>query len=244
MNINSISEKTQVSTATIIRFARDFGFKGFLDFKTSLQKDIRKKLKPIDKFHSLNNKIDAEQAIVKVAEQEMININTLISNIEKEKIKELVDTIHKAERVYTFGAGISKIFSKMITYLFNQINKESHCLDEGIMSPQRKLLNLTDNDVLILSSFPPYSIVTIKVAKIAFENGIKLISFTDNELSPISKFSKMVFPIPTDNLLFTNSIAAFSVFANSLSTELALKDKENIVSIIKGRDKILKDFYF
>ncbi len=244
MNINSISEKTGVSTATIIRFARDFDFNGFLDFKTQLQKEIKRKLNPSEIVFPSDKIIDENLSIFQIAEQETNNINKLLHNLDIDIMNNLVNNIYKSKRVYTFGAGISKIFSKMLTYLFNQIGKESYCLDEGIISPQRKLLNLKKNDIILFSSFPPYSLITIELANIAYNQGLKTVAFTDNKHSPITKYSKIVFPIPTDNLLFTNSIAAFSIVANSLSTELVLKNKDKIVKTLKKRNKILKDFYY
>ena len=58
----------------------------------------------------------------------------------------LVEWVEKARRVYTFGVGISAIFADLIAYTFNQIQKETHSLDEGHMPVEEKILAIRQDE--------------------------------------------------------------------------------------------------
>jgi len=244
LSIKNIAQKSKTSTATVTRFVREFGFEGFYDFKNQLQEELRNKVNPVDKFGLLDDKLNGEGSLLKVAEQDIKNINRLLTTIDKKILDNFKNNIEKSKRIFTFGVGMSSIFSRIISYLFNQIEVDTHCLDEGSMPPEERIFNLSKDDLLIFSSFKPYSNITIKIAKVAKKRDLKSASITDNKLSPITKYTSIAIPIPSENILFTNSITAFSVLINSIATEIAIKKKYRIIHEIKEKDKVLKDFYF
>lgn len=244
MSIEQISKETGVSTATISRFARVFAFKGFYEFKDKIKEDIKITINPVDRFRQLKTDISGKKPLVTVARQDVKNINKLISMVKEETFLKLVDMIEKAPRVFSFGVSISSIFSNLIRYIFNQIQKEAHCLDEGNVTVEEKIVTLKKDDLVIFCSFYPYSKATISFAQLAHEQGLQVVAISDNEFSPISEYAALVLPIPRENVLFTTSISAFSVLINAIATEIAYKKKEKLTESIDRSDKILKKYYF
>lgn len=244
MSIEHISKETGVSTATISRFARIFAFKGFYDFKDRLKEEIRITVNPVDRFRQLKADLSGKKPLVTVARQDVKNINKLIAMVKEETFLNLVKMIEKAPRVYSFGASISSIFSNLIRYIFNQVQKEAHCLDEGNMSVEEKIVTLQKDDLIIFCSFYPYSKSTISFAQLAGELGLQVVAISDSEFSPISEYAALVLPIPRENVLFTTSVSAFSVLINAIATEIAYKKKEELTESINRTDKILKKYYF
>lgn len=86
--------------------------------------------------------------MIKAARQDVKNINHLLATISKETFRRLVDMIEKANRVFTFGIGISSIFSNLIAYTFNQIEKKAHSLDEGNTPVEEKIFYTKKNSWL------------------------------------------------------------------------------------------------
>jgi DNA-binding MurR/RpiR family transcriptional regulator len=152
--------------------------------------------------------------------------------------------VEQAPRIYSFGASISSILSNLIRYIFNQVQKEAHCLDEGNMTPEERIVALKKDDLVIFCSFYPYSRCTIEFAQLANEQGLQVVAISDNEYSPISEYASLVLAIPRENVLFTTSIAAFSVLINAIATEIAYKKKDLLTESINNTDKILKKFYY
>lgn len=94
---------------------------------------------PIERFFSIPSVLKGKKSLIKAARQDVKNINHLLATISKETFRRLVDMIEKANRVFTFGIGISSIFSNLIAYTFNQIEKKAHSLDEGNTPVEEKI---------------------------------------------------------------------------------------------------------
>lgn len=243
-SIESISKETGVSTATITRFFRKYNFKGFLDFKDSLKGELKETINPMERFKLYRANFQARDSLVQVARMDIKNINKLLATIKEESFSQIVKMVDKADRVYAFGINISSILAHMTCYLFNQVGKETHCLDEGPLSVEEKILQVRRSDLLIFFSFYPYSKSTIEFAQLAKKHQLPLISISDNAHSPISESASMVLAIPRENILFTTSTAAFSVLINAIATELALNNQNELVQKLEAADESLKPFYF
>ncbi|MCP5106690.1 MAG: MurR/RpiR family transcriptional regulator [bacterium] len=244
MSIEHIAKETGVSTATISRFARIFDFKGFYDFKDDIKKEIKSIINPVDRFRQLKTDISGKKPLINVARQDVKNINKLIATTKEETFIKLVAMIENASRVFSFGASISSIFSNLIRYIFNQVQKEAHCLDEGNVTVEERIVSLKEDDLVIFCSFFPYSKSTVEYAQLAHERGLDVVAISDNAYSPISEYADLVLPIPRENVLFTTSISAFSVLINAIATEIAYNKKEKLTQSIKETDKALKRFYY
>ncbi len=244
ISIQEIAKKAGVSTATVTRFARELNFEGFQEFKNHLKEEIREKLSPVEKFKLVKENLKGRRSLLKVAEQDIKNINKLLTSIDENTFTEAIREIENARKIFTFGMGISSIFSRMFAYLLNQIEKEAHSLDEGDAPVEEKITSIKQDDLLVISSFPPYSRYTLEIASLARDLGIRIIGITDNKFSPISNFSKLVLVVPSENILYTNSVSAFSVLINSIVTEIAWKKKDKLTEIVQQKDRILKKFYY
>lgn len=244
LSIEYISRETGVSTASITRFSRCFGFKGFYDFKEKIKAEVKNNINPVDRFRLLNEDLSGKKSLVKVAKQDVRNINKLLGNTKEEDFSRLVAAVEGAGRVFTYGSGVSSIFARLIRYIFNQVQIEAHCLDEGNMTVEERIVGLNKRDLIVFLSFFPYSKNTIEFAQLAYELGLHIVSISDNEFSPISEYTSQVMPIPRENVLFTSSVSAFSVLINAVATEIAVKKKEALSDSIKQTDKILKKFYY
>lgn len=244
VSIEYISKETGVSTASVTRFTRKFGFKGFYDFKARIKEEIKNNIDPVERFRLIKEDLSGRKSLMKVAKQDVKNINRLLREIKEETFSTLVGLVENAKRVFTFGASISSIFASLIRYIFNQVQKETHCLDDGNVTVEEKILSVKKDDLIIFLSFLPYSKSTIDFAQLAHEQGLKVVAISDNEYSPISEYASLVLPIPRENVLFTTSVSAFSVLINAIATEIALKKKDKLTDSIKNIDKILKRFYY
>ncbi len=244
MSIEYISKECGVSTATIIRFVRRFGFRGFYDFKDKIKEEIKSSINPAERFRLVKTELSGRKSLVKVAKQDVKNINKLLGTLEEAKFRQFLEMVEKAGRVFAFGVSVSSIFARMITYIFNQVQKETHFLDEGIMTVEEKLLTVKKTDVVILSSFPPYSRSTIEYAQLAHEEGLQVVGISDNEYSPISQYASLIISIPCESVSFTTSVAAFSVLINAVATEIAVKKKDVLIENGKLIDKKLRRFYY
>lgn len=244
MSIEFISKETGVGTATITRFVRKYDLKGFYDFKERIKDQLKAAINPVENFKLAKSSLKSRESLVRVANQDIKNINKLLATIDDKSFSEVVRLIEAADRVYTFGTSISSIFSRLATYLFNQVHIETHCLNDGDMTVEERILQLKKKDLVLFFSFYPYSRSTIEFAQLAKAQGLTVVSISDNRFSPVSEESHLVLAIPRENILFTTSTSALSLLINAIATELALKKKDKLSRFIKSSDDILKKFYY
>jgi DNA-binding MurR/RpiR family transcriptional regulator len=244
LSIEKIAEKSGVSMASITRFTRKMSCQGFYDFKNQVKSEHMKIIaNPIERFFSIPSDLKGKKSLIKAARQDVKNINHLLASISEETFRRLVEMVEKANRIFTFGIGISSIFSNLIAYTFSQIQKKTHSLDEGHTPVEEKIFYIEKDDLIIFSSFFPYSKCTAEFAKLAHEQGLAIVVFTDNEYSPLSRYASLILKIPRENILFTTSISALSVLLNAIATEIALKKKEILSQSLKDMDRKLRAFY-
>lgn len=244
MAITDIARETGLSTASVSRFTRQFGFKGFYEFKDRIRDELKAAINPVDRFFRLDSGISGKKSLNKVARQDVKNINKLLSQMSEQAFTSLLHQVENARRVYTFGVSISSIFSRFMCYVFNQVEKETHILGERDISVEENLLSVEEADLVVLLSFFPYSKCTIEYAQLARERDLNVVAISDNLYSPISEYVASVVVIPRDNVLFTTSISAFAVLVNAVATEIALKNKDSLTESIKRSDRLLKRFYY
>ncbi len=245
LSIETIAEKSGVSMASITRLTRRLSCAGFHDFKNQVKSEhLNSMVNPVERFFSLKSDLSGKKPLIQAARQDVKNINYLLTSINKKTFLRLVEWIEKSDRVFAFGIGISSIFANLIAYTFNQIEKETHSLDEGNMPVEEKILSIRKNDLIIFSSFFPYSKSTVEFARLAHQRGLKIVVFSDNEFSPLAQYASLLLKIPRENILFTSSISAMSVLLNAIATEIAMKNKEALGLSLKEQDRQLRAFYF
>jgi DNA-binding MurR/RpiR family transcriptional regulator len=244
LSIETIAERAGVSTASITRLARKLDCKGFHDFKRQVKSEQLKSIvNPLERFFTQPSDLSGKQPLIQAARQDVKNINRLLASISEETFQKLVLWVGQAKRIYSFGVGISAVFSSLIAYTFSQIQKEAHRLDEGNMPVEEKILSLRKSDIIIFSSFFPYSKCTSDYARLARQRGLRTVVLSDNEYSPLASHASLVLKVPRENILFTTSIAALSVLLNAVATEIALKKKEELGRSLKEQERQLRSFY-
>ncbi|HQH61771.1 MAG TPA: hypothetical protein PLW38_08425, partial [Candidatus Saccharicenans sp.] len=73
--INSLAEQAEVSSATIVRFSQHLGFSGFQELKSQIIEEVKEEINPEERFKLLLPDNNAVETVIKVAENEVKNIN-------------------------------------------------------------------------------------------------------------------------------------------------------------------------
>ncbi len=243
MTATDLAKNTETSAATVVRFAQRIGYTGFFQLRAQIINEVKEQMMPEERFKLLTRNEDGISTVLKIARQEVENINQTINLIEKERFEIFIDYLRKARFIYTIGVGISSILARLSAYLLNQAGLEAHFCGKDEHSFIERLINLTKKDVVFGFSFPPYSEETIKAQKFCYQRDVKCLSITDELNAPIAKWSHCSILVQTKNLMFTNSISAVSMIVNAITTELALLNKKKIVTNIDLMCKLLKDEY-
>ncbi len=239
LSVVEIGERSGVSKATVVRFAQRLGFDGFILFRSALQQAVKQAYSDTDRFQLIEDA--GGESVYKVARQDVSNINKTIENLNVDAFNQIADVLAGSDTIYTYGLGVSSLVSQIMSYSLNQVANRAQSVQDGQLSFEEQLMYMTPADTLVCLSFPPYSKRTIEAAKMARRKNVKVVGITDLQTAPVAEHCTHYLCVESENLLFTNSIAALSVIINALITEIALRNKDEALRYINEVNELMRN---
>lgn len=196
MTITDFSEICSVSDATVLRFCRSVGYKGYQSFKLDFAIEISNlNLNREGQLEGDGGEITSEDTIeaitLKTINNNIFAINETMSLLDPKAVDKAVDLILHSRKVVFFGAGLSQITAQDAVYKLMVIGIDvSSYSDNHVQFIQASLLQPTD--VAIGISFSGSTKDTFDVLKTAKKAGSRIISITHHAKSPITKISDIV----------------------------------------------------
>lgn len=183
-SISIIAKESGVGEATITRFTRKIGFSGFQDFKVTLAKEISNKRNT----SIINPHVSKDEEVKKTANkllESSINIlEKTVNSIDDNMINECKNLIINAKRIYFIGIGYSGIIATDINYKFMRIGFNTMPItDSHTMVIMSSIMN--KEDVILAISNSGTTKELIKTVKQAKDNGVKVISLTEDSKNPL-----------------------------------------------------------
>jgi len=244
-SIDSIAEKLGVGKATIVRFSKTIGFKGFLELKTELSNKLRDDLSPTKKFkNALKSHPTKLDFINTLANNEINNIEKTIHSLDRTQFNKAVRIFVNASNIFTMGLGISSFLAEIAAYYLNRVTMRAHSFSHGSMSLEEQVISLKQEDALFVISLPPYSFTTIEATETAKYKGVKIISVTDKITSPVGQYSDVVFVTETNNIVFINTVSSILTIIYALSAGIGLSDRATSLTALSLFEKVESDYGF
>lgn len=177
MSLQEITKNIMVSEATIVRFVKKIGYKGFIDFKLEVAKQ---------------NPIFFKQSTENYIENIKNNINLTINNTKELIIKKDIDAaisfIEKSNNIYIFGLGASGVAA---IEMANRLLRYGVLAKAVIDNPFQIMHSATmkKDDLIIVISLSGESQELVYPITIAKDNNCKIISITNHALSTVAKLA-------------------------------------------------------
>ncbi|TPH07797.1 MurR/RpiR family transcriptional regulator [Haemophilus haemolyticus] len=191
--LSEIAKHLEVGEATLVRFCRTIGFKGFSDFKLELSIELATKdnndetvleteIMPSDDSLTIAQKL---QAAVSNVMEETVNL------LDLKQLEQVVKAIKKARRIFLFGVGSSGVTAEDAKNKLMRIGFQVDATGNNhFMYMQAALLTLSD--VAIGLSHSGYSAETAHTLKIAKQNGATTVALTHSLRSPVTEYADYV----------------------------------------------------
>lgn len=221
-SIGNIAKICGVSEASITRFSRKSGFKGFNELKLLLgQEHFKEEAKEeISESDSLLNKVvnDIKELVSKGAQ--LVNENN---------VKQCVEYFKNSRRIKIYALSASGYVAEEMSYKFGRIGFDIRAIsDPHYMLMDAALSN--SEDLIIGICFSGETTEVIQALTIAKENGCKTMVFTHYTDSELSKKADVTLLLPVKDLLstgeFINAHIAMLVLIDYLYAEVVTSDME------------------
>lgn len=182
LTLAQLQKKTQVSEATIIRFAYTIGFAGY----TEMQNYVRDYV-----FHTESTDKTSEVQHVNTMSKDMQLIQEISNTLNDADIATTVQYLHEAKMIYVLGNNTSYASAYWFSYVLSNYKAQVKVVDKDDMN--KHLLDMQSDDVVLAISFPRYHKDTVHFFNQAKMMGARTIAITDAQVSPIYKSADITF---------------------------------------------------
>ncbi|MUK71004.1 MurR/RpiR family transcriptional regulator [Aliivibrio fischeri] len=193
---HSIAELSQIvnaGDATIIRFCRTLGFKGYQDFKMELAIEVSN-LQGRER-EIFDTDVTAEDNAEVIGHKLQSTIESVLAEtmnlLNFQSLESVAEALKDAKAIYFFGVGSSGLTAESAKHKFMRIglnvdaftNNHFMYIKSSLMQP---------GDFAVGLSHSGNSVETTKALRLAKENGATTIAITHNPRSDITKYSDYV----------------------------------------------------
>ncbi|MDO4589611.1 MAG: MurR/RpiR family transcriptional regulator [Fusobacterium sp.] len=241
ISINQLAKETDTSPATITRFSKNLGFRGYPDFQKIFQKEVEKET---SYMKGLKNSIDEMSGGTNVL-QDVINTNIeLLQEIDVLEIEKTLDQavewIKSSRKLYILGARGSYALAYYLYFMLKEFREGVELMISGASDFTDKLLYSQKDDLLFTISFHPYTNFTCQVTEFFKEQGNKVITVTDKKDSTLGNISDLVLTTKNGERAYT--FVPGIVILNALLLKLGVEDKEEVLDKFEKLKEITDRF--
>ncbi|MFQ6671977.1 MAG: MurR/RpiR family transcriptional regulator, partial [Candidatus Tectimicrobiota bacterium] len=104
-SVTELANRAKASEATVVRFCRSLGYKGYQDFKISLARDL---VAPVKSLHEeLEEDDEAPEVATKVFRSHIQSLEETLAVLDPDVFAQAVELLIGARRIFFIGVGTS-----------------------------------------------------------------------------------------------------------------------------------------
>lgn len=238
MSIQELATKTYLSTATIIRFCKHLGFRGFKEFKMQYSIDYNAYLlntRNVDFNSPFTGKENVNQLAINMASLTKQTVDLCLNILDYEVISRVVSKLIISENIV--AVGVSDSFIRIIDFQ-NKMLKINLFVKTSYLQPDMAYVcaQATPNDVALLVSYSGKTSEVINEAQILSQRNVPIIAITSDKKSPLALYATEIILLPNEE----NKLMANYSYASQIAIEYVL----NVIysSIYNANYKENKEF--
>ncbi|MDF3414792.1 MurR/RpiR family transcriptional regulator [Sulfitobacter sp. M57] len=223
-SLRALSKDANLSPATFSRMSTALGYDSYEDLRDVLRLGIE------HRGNSFSHRVEALQQRHGSGDQEFLtehllecasNLQKLDTGIDRVMLETCVERLHAARNVLVVGALGSTGIAEYMTYMASFITDNWSMASRMGASLASGLVGMSDQDVMIVMTKPPFASNAINAAREAHDAGAFVIVITDTHTCPALVHASAHFIVPTDSQHFFSSYAATVVLCEVLVGMLA-----------------------
>lgn len=241
--LEEISQRSGISTASIIRFARELGFSGFPELKQGIQEEFRDSVTTATK---LERRIETFSGSAQVL-QELLEMETgqgrqLVTQELATNFEAAVKKIARVRELILYGEGASAALTHLLEFRFRRFGYRVTRINQSGRYFFDEVLILPKNGVAIsvgLGRPPEERAFFLKRAK-KFGNATVLI--TDSSVSGLRGSADHVLSVAGRSVGVFHSLVMPTLIAEALALGVAVDQREEIMTCFKNLDDLRDEF--
>ena len=223
--ITEFSEKAGVSDATMVRFCKHLGYRGYQDFKMNVAREMI----PKDNQYNpvLGREDDASSICSKIFNNEMSVLSRTLLETDINDLETIAGRLCSAGRIMIFGTGGSMNVAQDALHKFMKVGLLVHVYEDIDLQLMAASL-MREGDIALAISHSGGNLRTLRCVELAKAGGAFTVALTGLGKNPISKASDMTIHIASEKTVYQSE---------SVSTRIAqLAVLDTLAAMVAFRD--------
>lgn len=205
MSIKQLAQKSNTSEASVLRFCKTLGYKGYRDFTLSLSAALGAMdpgMQDIGgRYTDVQPGDDVSVIIDNVSNNNRCSIEDTLLVLDREAVGEAIGLLRKARRIDLYGLGASGLVCQDAAQKFMRINKWCQAFVDG-HTIQTSAALLCKEDVVVLISNSGSTMEILDAVELIRSRGARIIAITRYSKSELADAADVVLRISTPEIGF------------------------------------------
>lgn len=190
MSITQLADECSVAEATVSRFCRSLGLKGFNAFKLETARHVATASAGLIPPRRIDSG-SLEGRCMEAARLSQEAIQQTIDLVQPHAIEKAVSLFEQADKVICVGSGGSMLLAQECAHLFSTVTNKFHAISDSHMQ-MSAVATMNTKDVVVLFSYSGATHNGIAVLELAKVRGIPAILITRFPKSPAAQLADVV----------------------------------------------------
>lgn len=242
LTVNEVSRQTEVSEATIVRFARKLGFESYSALQREVQLAVQRQFSLGDKLQQTLE--DGNEGPLRRAyRRDLDNLRRTYEQTDEATFAEAVEAIVKARRVGVVGLRASAGAAVYLSFALNLLRPDVALIRQDLDHVHDQLLDFSPQDALIAVSLARPARKTLETVQEAKQlYGVTVVALTNSAVSPLARHVDHVLIVAGEGTF--NSYAATFSIAGALLDAVAATLRDTATARLRRLDAVnAKDIY-
>ena len=192
LSIAELAEESGVAEATVSRFCRRLGYKGYNAFKLAIANATARQHTGEENLTGQIQENDSiEEMCRKLYSADTAAVTETLNLINADQIRRAVQVLMEADKVLCMGQGGSMILAEEAAHLFSTVSGKFYPVSDSHMQIIATA-NMTKKDVLLFFSYSGATRDLVETLSVARERGVKIILVTRFARSPGAELADIV----------------------------------------------------
>lgn len=243
VSMREVARLADVQPATMTRLAKFLSLQGYDELRAQHAAALRQ---GSDGFAAkVRQRVDEGNETVEsdIASHMLQGLSAQIAKLcEPASLRQLEATatrLRTARKVYVLGLRSCHAVAWHFHYVMTLLGDRSVHLDGPGGTGGDALIRATSEDVMLVISIKPYASETLKLAQLAKDKGVGILSITDSEVSPLVGFSEQTVFCATESDSFFHTLTPALAVSEVLCTLLAEFNRPKALEALQQADEHL-----
>ena len=192
LSIAELAEESGVAEATVSRFCRRLGYKGYNAFKLAIANATARQHAGNDSLSGQIYESDSmEDMCQKLYSTDVAAITETLNLLNPEQVENAVRMLTAADKVLCMGQGGSMVMAQEAAHLFSTVSGKFFAVSDSHLQIIATA-NMSDRDVLLFFSYSGATRDLVEALSVARERHAKIILVTRFARSPGAEFADLV----------------------------------------------------